>query len=147
MATEEEIQAALLAIHRRLGVIEGKVNLVARAHKQTSLEDIEAAVKKKPLLGQIYLLLNGVRSQKEVLEELAKYGIETNAMAVSRAMSDLETEYAMADLVKAGGSKVFRKDSSSEKVLNLSANIRKWLSSQGEKVPEPPQRQRRKKSE
>jgi hypothetical protein len=147
MPTEEEINAALLAIYSRLGVIEGKVNLVARAHRQTSLEDIEAAVRGKPLLGQIYLLLNGALTQSEVFEKLGEFEISTNAMAVSRAIGDLERQYGVADLVSGGNSKIYRKDPEAEKILNLSANIRKWLAAEGQTVPEKPQRRRRKKDE
>jgi hypothetical protein len=143
--TDEEINNNLLAIYSKLGVIEGKVNLVARAHKQTSLESIEAAIRKKPLLGQIYLVLNGVRTQTEVLDKLREHGIDTNAMAVSRAMEKLEREYGMADLVSGGAAKVFRKDAEAERVLNLSANIRKWLADEGKTVPEDGQRRRRRK--
>lgn len=147
MPTDEEINNALLAIHSRLGVIEGKVNLVARAHKQSGLEDMEAAVRQKPLLGQIYLLLDGVRSQTEILDALGSHGISANAMGVSRALKDMEREYGMADLVKGGSSKVFRKDAESERVFNLSVNIRRWLAAEGQKIPEGPQRKRRKKAE
>ena len=56
-------------------------------------------------------------------------------------------EYGMADLVKGGSSKVFRKDAESERVLNLSVNIRRWLAAEGKKIPEGPQRKRRKKAE
>lgn len=145
MATDEDISNALFAIHSRLGVIEGKVNLVARAHKQSSLEDIETATRKRPLLGQIYLMLDGVRTQTEILEALRPHGITTNPMSVSRALRDMEREYGMADLVKGGSSKVFRQDSESERILNLSVNIRKWLAAEGQKVPERPQRRRRNK--
>lgn len=145
MPTDEEINNALLAIHSKLGVIEGKVNLVARAHKDSSLNDIEAAVRKQPLLGQIYLLLDGSLTQTEICAKLAEHGIPANAMGVSRAMKDLETQHGVADLVRGGSSKIFRKDAESEKVLNLSTNIRKWLTAEGETIPEEPQRRRRKK--
>jgi len=145
MPTEEDINNALLAIHSRLGVIEGKVSLVARAHKDQNLSEIEAAVRNKPLLGQIYLLLDGSRSQTDIHEELTEFGIITSAMGVSRAMKDLETQYGMADLVSATGSKVFRKDPGSERVLNLSVKIRKWLVEEGKTIPERPQRCRGKK--
>ena len=143
MPTDEEINNALLSIYSRLGVIEGKVNLVARAHKQSSLEDIESAVRKTPLLGQIYLLLDGSRMQTEILDKLGEFGISTSPMSVSRAMKKLETDYGMADLVP-GSARVFRKDTEAEKVFNLSANIRKWLTAEGAKIPEGPQRRRKK---
>ena len=91
MPSDEEINNALLSIYSRLGVIEGKVNLVARAHKQSSLEDIETAVRKTPLLGQIYLLLDGSRIQTEILDRLGAFGISTSPMSVSRAVKKLET--------------------------------------------------------
>jgi hypothetical protein len=146
MATDDEINNALLSIHSRLGIIEGKVNLVARAHRQSSLEDIEEAVRKAPLLGQVYLLLDGSRTQTEILEKLGEFGIITSAMSVSRAVKKLETDYGMADLVKGGSARVFRKDSEAEKVLNLSTNIRKWLNADGATIPEGAQRRRRKRS-
>ncbi len=147
MASDEEISNALLSIYSRLGVIEGKVNLVARAHKQSSLEDIEAAVRKAPLLGQIYLLLDGSRTQTELLEKLGEFGISTSAMGVSRAVKKLETDYGMADLVKGGSARVFRKDTEAEKVLNLSTNVRKWLTAEGATIPEGAQRRHRGKTE
>jgi hypothetical protein len=147
MASDEEINNALLAIHSRLGVIEGKVNLVARAHKKSSLEDVEKVIRKSPLLGQIYLLLDGFRTQTEIYEKLREFGISTSPMGVSRAMKKLETEYGMVDLVKGGSSRIFRKDTEAERVLNLSTNIRKWLAAVNAIVPEGAQRRRRKKSE
>jgi hypothetical protein len=143
--SEEEINNALLAIHSRLGVIEGKVNLVARAHRHTSLEDIEAAVRAKPLLGQAYLLLDGVATQTEIFQKITELGVSTSPMGISRTMSALETEYGMADLVKGGSSKVYRKDTEAERVLNLSANIRRWLAAEGQTVPEDTQRRRRRR--
>ena len=146
MPSDEEINNALLSIYSRLGVIEGKVNLVARAHKQSSLEDIETAVRKTPLLGQIYLLLDGSRIQTEILDRLGAFGISTSPMSVSRAVKKLETDFGLIDLV-AGSARVFRKDAEAEKVFNLSANIRKWLAAEGATIPEGPQRQRQKKGE
>jgi hypothetical protein len=144
--SEEEITNALNAIHSRLGVIEGKVNLVARAHRQSSLEDVEAAVRAKPLLGQIYLLLDGLRTQTQVHEKLAELGIVTSLMGVSRAMEKLETEYGIADLVSSGSGKIFKKDVESERVLNLSTNIRRWLAAESAVVPDDPQRRRRRRT-
>jgi hypothetical protein len=143
--SEEEITNALNAIHSRLGVIEGKVNLVARAHRQSSIEDVEAAIRAKPLWGQIYLLLDGLRTQTQVHEKLTELGIATSPMSVSRALEKLETEYGIVDLVSSGGGKVFKKDVESERVLNLSANIRRWLAEGNAVVPDDPQRRRRRR--
>jgi hypothetical protein len=134
VSTDDEIQDALLSIYSRLGGIEGKVNLVARAERARILEDTESSVRKQPLIGQIYLLLDGKRTQKEIQDILAKFGITPSQPTVSRRMSEMETEHGMADLVRRG---VYRKDPQMEKVLNLSKNIRKWLDDEKQTVPEP----------
>lgn len=133
MPIDDEIQNALDSIYSRLGGIEGKVNLVARAERARILVDTEASVTKFPLIGQIYLLLDGKRTQKEVLEELTSYGVTTSQPTVSTRMAEMETEHGMAHLVRRG---VYGKDSQMEKVLNLSKNIRKWLADAGHTIPE-----------
>jgi arginine repressor len=98
------------------------------------------------LIGQIYLALDGSRSQREVFEVLKAAGIETSEMTVSRAMGKMHTELGIIELVSAGGSKVYRKGDESEAVLNLSAKIREWLKERGEPDPAPPPGRKRRKT-
>ena len=65
----------LLAIHSRLGAIEGKVNLLARVDREQFLELLRKSVEEKPILGQIYLALDGVRTQGDVITYLGGFGI------------------------------------------------------------------------
>jgi hypothetical protein len=143
MASDEEIQNALLAIYSRLNTIEGKVTLVARADRDRILGVLEDVVRRQPLTGQIYLLLDGKRTQREVHEELAQHGITPSQPTVSRRMSDMSTEYGIADLVKGGAVKVFRKNREMEDVLNLSTRIRQWLADEGQVAPQQAQRRKR----
>lgn len=141
MPSDEEIHSALLAIHSRLGSVEGKVNLVARANRPGLLADLEELVAKAPLIGQIYLLLDGKRSQQDVLAALTAAGITTSQQTVSRRMGEMETDHGIADLVKLG---TYRRDAQMEQILNLSKKIRKWLFDAGHVVPESkPGRKRR----
>lgn len=121
---DSEIQNALLAIHSRLGTIEGKLNLVARADREEILEALQAVITRDPLLGQIYLLIDGQRSQQEILKELTDQGIDTSQPTVSRRMDDLVTEYGVADEVRRG---VLRRNRAAEDILNLARKVRKWL--------------------
>jgi hypothetical protein len=143
---DKNLHNALTAIHSRLGTIEGRVTLIARAERESILASLEKDVRKKPLIGQIYLALDGSRNQREVFEVLIAAGIETSEMGVSRAMGKMHTESGIIELVAAGGSKVFRKGDESEAVLNLSAKIRRWLKDAGEPDPAPPPRRNRRKS-
>jgi hypothetical protein len=144
MPTDEEIQNALLAIHSRLGTIEGKVTLVARADREAIRAALREDVQKKPLMAQIYLLLDGQRSQREVYEELLKVGVKTSEMTVSRRIGEMETEHGIADLVRGGGARIFRKGREMDSVLNLTKYMGEWLEEQGEVVPVAPKRRTRK---
>jgi hypothetical protein len=135
---DKNIHNALTAIHSRLGTIEGRVTLIARAERKSILASLEEAVRKKPLLGQIYVALDGERNQRAVFEALTAAGIETSEMGVSRTMGNMHTEMGIIELVAVGSSKVFRKGDESEAILNLSRNIRDWLKDAGEPDPVPP---------
>lgn len=147
MPTDEEIHSALLAIHSRLGVIDGKVNLVARAERPHLLKLLEALIRSEPSIGQIYLLLDGKRTQKKIFEVLSVEGIKTSEMTVSRRVRAMHEEHGIADFAPGGGGKIYRKNGEMETVLNLSANVRKWLRDEGQFVPEDETRRRRRKGE
>lgn len=136
MGSEDEIQNALLAIHSRLGTIEGKINLVARADRDAVLEALRVAVGESPLLGQIYLLVDGRRSQQEIVAELMAFGVTPSVATVSRRMRDLVTEYGIADEIREGTSLVLRKNRAADDILNLSRRVQKWLEDDKEVVPE-----------
>lgn len=147
MPSDEEVQNALVAIYSRLGTIEGKVTLVARADRERILGVLERVVRKNVLVGQIYLLLDGKRAQREILEELAAHGIKTSEATVSRRMAEMATEHGIADLVKAGATKVYRKNREMEDVLNLSKNVVKWLGEAEATVPVDVTTRRRRKAD
>jgi hypothetical protein len=144
VATDDEIQNALLAIHSRLGTIEGKLNLVARAEREAILDAVQGAIAKDCLLGQIYLLIDGKRTQQEILAELTSFGITPSQSTVSRRMSDLVTEYGIADEVRLGNVLVLRKNRAAEDILNLGRRVRRWLEEGKQVVPERAARRPRK---
>jgi hypothetical protein len=123
MTSDDEIHSALLAIHSRLDVIEGKVTVVARADRGKLLDAFREAVDKQPLIGQIYLALDGKKNQDEIVAEL-----DSSPATVSRRMTEMNREYGMIELVKGEGrGKIYRHNREMESVLHLTANIRKWL--------------------
>lgn len=136
-----EVQNALLAINSRLGTIEGKLNMVARAEKARILSDLEAVVANDSLLAQVYLLLDGKRSQRQVLEELNAFGVTTSQATVSRRMTDLVSEYGVAESIAKG---VLKKNRAAEDILNLSRRMTDWLLRAGATVPIEQQKKPRK---
>jgi hypothetical protein len=146
MLDDEALHADLLAIHSRLGVIEGKVNLVARAERDEFLALIEKTVRAQPLVGQLYLLLDGQRSQKQMLEMLTAQGVITSKPSIWRRISEMETEHGMAKLVQGGAVMIHAKDPEMEKLLNLTKKVGEWLADLGAVVPVPVKKRRRKKT-
>lgn len=141
----EALHDDLLAIHSRLGSIEGKVNLLARVDREQFLDLLRKSVEKQPILGQIYLALDGSRTQGDVISFLAEFGIDTSPATVSRRLGEMEREHGMVDLVKGGNSKIYGRDPTVEKILNLPANVRKWLAAADQVVPEKQQKRPRRK--
>lgn len=146
VATDDETQNALLAIHSRLGTIEGKINLVARAEREAILDALQGAIAKDSLLGQIYLLIDGKRTQQAILTELMSFGIAASQSTVSRRMADLVTEYGIADEVRGGNVLVLRKNRAAEDILNLGRRVRRWLEEGKHVIPERARRRPRKRA-
>ena len=143
MATNEEIHEALTAIHSRLGVIDGKATLNVRANRTKILEVLEELVKKHSPLGQIYLLLDGKRTQTEIGAKLKELKLAGSHSTVSDRV-DIAVEHGIAELVPGRGpGNVYRQDPIMESVLSLSKNVRKWLAAAGEPYPAPPRRSAR----
>jgi len=144
---EREIHSELLAIHSKLGTIDGKVTLLARSRREQIRNELAELVVKKPLIAQIYLVLDGKRTQRDVVAELAAYGIDVHEATVSRHITrEMLSERGLVDLVGVGASKVYAKNREMNEVLNLAANMRKWLEQAGETVPLPAPRPRRKQA-
>lgn len=141
MPSGGEIHNVLVGLHDRLGSVEGKVNLVARANAPGLLKELKEVVDDSPLIGQIYLVLDGKRTQQQVVAALADAGVTTSKQAVSRWIAKMETEHGIVDLVKVG---VYRQDPEMQKILNLARKVRKWLADAGQAVPEPDTGRRRK---
>jgi len=128
--------ADLLSIHSRLGAIEGKVSLVARAERDNLIKVLRSTVKEKPILGQIYLLVDGRRSQKNIIEALGDHDIKITQGTVSKRMNEMVSEHGMIVIVSDGASTVYAKEPETQKLLNLTRKVREWLLADDQIVPE-----------
>lgn len=136
MDSNAEVQEALLAIHSRLGTIEGKVNLVARADREKLMAVLDQAIRENPLLGQIYLLLDGHKTQQDILIGLEESGISASQATISRRMDDLVAEYGVADVIQDRPKRILKKNKAAEDILNLTRKVRRILAEVGVTDPE-----------
>jgi hypothetical protein len=133
---DDPTHADLLSIYSRLGAIEGKLSLVARAERDSLLEVLRSTVKDKPVVGQIYLLVDGKRSQKDIIESLGAYDIKITQGTVSKRMSEMVSEHGMIVIASDGAQTVYAKEPETQKLLNLKKKVREWLLADGQIVPE-----------
>jgi hypothetical protein len=126
--TNEQIHDALMVIDSQLRMVDGKVNLIARANRGPLLKALEEVVTKKPMVGRIYLLLDGSRNQDEIVAELKHAGVGGSPAAVSRYLTDMQGEHGLVERVPdTGRGKTFRKNRELEQILNLTKKIEGWL--------------------
>lgn len=125
--TNEEIHAALMVIDSQLRMVDGKVNLIARANRGPLLKALEEVVTKRPMVGRIYLLLDGSRNQEEITAELGNTGHPTSTATVSRCLTDMQGEHGLVERVPGGPGKTYRKNRELEQILNLTKKIEGWL--------------------
>jgi arginine repressor len=126
--TNSEIHAALMVIDSQLRTVDGKVNLIARANRKPLLEALEEVIAEKPIIGRIYLLLDGARNQDEIVAGLKERGASGSPAAVSRWLADMQGEHGLIERVPSPRpGKTYRKNRELEQILNLTKRIEKWL--------------------
>jgi ribosome-binding factor A len=123
VATDAEIHSALLAIYSRLDVIEGKVTIIARTDRDKLLKVLEDVVTADPMIGRVYLALDGKKNQDQIVKELA-----SAKATISRKLTKMSREYGIVEVAtEASNSKIYRHNREMEEVLHLSAKVEKWL--------------------
>jgi hypothetical protein len=145
MATDDEMHEALTAIYMRLGVLDGKATLSVRANRPQILKALEALIADHSPLGQIYLLLDGKRTQTEIGAKLKELKLPGSNATVSRRI-EIAAEHGIAELVPdRDPGNVYRQDPTMESVLSLARNVRKWLDAADEPYPAAPRRSARRR--
>jgi hypothetical protein len=126
--TNEQIHEALMVIDSKLRMVDGKVNLIARSNRAPMLEALKEVVVARPMIGRIYLLLDGSRNQDEIVADLKAQGVGGSPAAVSRYLTDMQGEHGLVERVPdTGRGKTFRKNRELEQILNLTKKIEGWL--------------------
>jgi hypothetical protein len=125
--TNEQIHDALMVIDSQLRMVDGKVNLIARSNREPMLRALQQVVANRPMVGRIYLLLDGSRHQEEITAELGKSGPATSTATVSRCLADMQGEHGLVERVPGGPGKTYRKNRELEQILNLTKKIEGWL--------------------
>lgn len=121
MSLDSSDHHLLLLIHERLDVIEGKVTLIARAEKKAHLEVIRNDVVATPGLADVYLAIDGKRTQDEI-----RIALGLTLATASRRFTALRKLGVVRLLESRKDGKVYGHDLSAEEVLDLSTHMSEW---------------------
>lgn len=125
MAETLETAQEILTIRRKIEAIEGTQELLLRPVAAGVRKELfEEVFDKHKLLDEVYLAIDGSKSQAELLEALNEAGIEISHPTVSRRIGVL-MEHRLVEEAEAGPRGVIlRKKESIEGGLHLSRHLR-----------------------
>lgn len=111
-------------IRYRLEGIEATQTLLVRDRRKALLEELVTVFESTRLLPEVYLAVDGKRTQNDLVDALRADGHNVNAVTVHRRIALLRDE-GLIDLVPANGrGNVYKKNNKVEQILQLSKKLR-----------------------
>jgi hypothetical protein len=123
----EELFHQVRLINSRVTGIEAATEVLLRADGSKIRDPFLEVVRKDPQLGWIYLEVDGVKGQREIVAGLKAKGITTSEATVSRKIDKLSELHlvVLKDQTKAG--KIYEKQAVVERNLRLSRHVKREL--------------------
>jgi hypothetical protein len=122
----DELYSELRVIRSRIESIERGQQVLIRADRKAVLAEILPDFQKDPTLGRIYLLVDGVRGQRLIQQEMTASGFAVSEMTVSRKLDKLkDLELVVLDDRTAAGN-VYRK-TQFDRALRLTHEVEQLL--------------------
>lgn len=122
----DELYNELRVIRSRIESIERGQEVLIRADRKAVLAEILPEFEKDPTLGRIYLLVDGVRGQRQIQQEITASGFAVSEPTVSRRMDKLkELELVVLDDRTAAGN-IYRK-TQFDRALRLTREVEQLL--------------------
>src|SRR5262245_46608318 len=123
MAESRDAFAELRSMRSRLEGIEHRQEMLVRAHADEILATVWNYIDSDEALGEIYLLINGARTQKQIVAELAKKGIKLDQSNVSRKLKRLMSELGLVEVSDRDASGAVLRKSDLDKILHLTPKV------------------------
>jgi DNA-binding transcriptional ArsR family regulator len=119
--------AELRAMRARLEGIEHRQEMLVRAHREEILAEILRYIDSDPAIGEVYLLVNGKRTQKEIVAELERQGRALDQSTVSRKLKKLMNDLGLVEIVERDASGAALRKSDVDRILNLTPKVERRL--------------------
>jgi DNA-binding transcriptional ArsR family regulator len=119
--------AELRAMRARLEGIEHRQEMLVRAHRKEILAEIWRYIDADPLIGEVYLVVDGKRTQQAIVEVLNRNGVKVSQPTVSRRLAKLMNELGLVEIVERDVSGIALRKSDLDKILHLSPKVERRL--------------------
>jgi arginine repressor len=101
--------------------------MLVRAHVDEILGTLWEYIDKDPQLAHVYLLVDGHRSQQDIVAALRKAGVSSSDATVSRKLGVLRNELGLIEKIDHTASGVTHRKSEIDRILHLSSKIERRL--------------------
>ncbi len=120
--------AELRAMRARLEGIEHRQEILVRAHSDEILKKIWEYIDNDPLLGEVYLSIDGKRTQQGLIDALKEKGITTLSQpTISRRLGKLMNELSLIEVVERTSEGASYRKTDLEKILHLTPRVERRL--------------------
>jgi DNA-binding transcriptional ArsR family regulator len=111
----------------RLEGIEHRQEMLVRAHREEILDEIWRYIDGDPMIGEVYLLVDGKRTQQDIVAVFRQKGVTVSQPTVSRKLSKLMNELGLVEIVDRDASGAALRKSDLDKILNLTPKVERRL--------------------
>jgi hypothetical protein len=119
--------AELRAMRARLEGIEHRQEMLVRAHSDEILATVWEYVDRDEMLGEIFLLVDGARTQKDILAELSRRGTPIAKGGLSTKLKTLRNELGLVEISDRDATGATLCKSDLDKILHLTAKVERRL--------------------
>lgn len=117
----------LREIRARVEGIEHRQEMLVRAHSKEILNTIWQYIDKEETLGEVYLLIDGKRTQQDIIDALKAQGIEVSQPTVSRRLATLTSALGLIEVAERDGGGVRYRKSELDRILHLTPKVERRL--------------------
>lgn len=115
--------AELRAIRARVEGIEHRQEMLVRAHADEILEAIWKEIDADATLAEVYLLVDGKRTQQDFIAALKAKGIAASQPTVSRKLTKLTDEMGLIDVAGRTAAGMTYRKSDLDRILHLTKRV------------------------
>lgn len=128
MTESLDAYSELRAMRSRLEGIEHRQEILVRAHADEILKTVWEYIDNDPFLGEVYLLIDGERTQQGLIDALKEKGFTTTSQpTISRRLGKLMNELSLIEVVERTSEGASYRKTDLDKILHLTPKVERRL--------------------